>query len=188
MLNGLACRSPKYLKARRLDDLVWGEVADFLLDPEAFAEALDTDGGDTLDADVETLERDLERIGKENERAAHLYTSGRIDDKLFDKLTGRTADRMAALTDRLEGLKRQRRESTDRAGLVDSVRAWAARIGEGIEDLDLEGRKEIARLVLDGVEVDADGGVTVTFRLPVSVGEHVSDVAFTSQSASRSQS
>ena len=159
-----------------------------MTDPEAFAEALDTDGLDTLEADISTLERDLERISTENERAAHLFTSGRIDDKLFDKLTSRTADRYTALTERLAGLKHQRRESVDRAQVVDSITAWAARIADGIEDLDLDGRKEIARLVLDGVEVDAAGSVTVTFRLPVSVGEHVSDVAFTSQSASRSQS
>ena len=141
MLNGLACRSPKYLNAGRLDALVWQEIAEFLTDPEAFAEALDTDGGDTLDADVETLLRDLERYSKENERAAFLFTSGRIDDQIFDKLTSRTADRISALTDRLEGLRKQRRESTDRAGLVDSITAWAARIADGIEDLDLEGRK-----------------------------------------------
>ena len=173
VLNGLACRQPKYLNAGRLDALVWQEIAEFLTDPEAFAEALDTDDGDTTEADIETLERDLERISTENERAAHLYTSGRIDDQIFDKLTSRTTDRMAALTDRLAGLRKQRRESTDRAGLVDSITAWAARIADGIEDLDLEGRKEIARLVLDGVEVSAAGNVTVTFRLPVSVGERV---------------
>ena len=90
----------------------------------------------------------------ETERAAHLYTSGRIDDRMFDKLTNWTADRMDALTQRLAGLKRQRRESADRAGPVDTVTAWAARIVDGIDALDHGGRKEIVRLVLDGVEVD----------------------------------
>ena len=151
---------------------------------------MDTDtSGDTLAADIITLEHDLERISQEDVRAAHLFTTGRIDDALYDKLTGRTADRKGALTDRLDGLKRQRRESTDRAGVLDSVKAWAARIADGIADLDHDGRKEIVRLVVDAVEVDGAGSVTVTFRLPaVSVGEHVLNGAFMAHSARPSQS
>ena len=161
-----------------MDALVWSEVEAFMTDPEAFAEALDTDASsDVLDADIGQLERDLDRINLENERAAHLFTTGRIDDAMYDKLTSRTADRMDALTDRLAGLKRQRRETTDRAGLVDSVTAWAARISDGIEGLDHDGRREIVRLILDGIEIDRAGLVKLTFRLPVLVGEPVTKMA-----------
>ena len=175
---GMDCRKPKYLRADKLDAVVWQETADFLTDPEAFAGALDTyASADVLDADIDQLQRDIDRLSTENERAAHLYTSGRIDDRMFDKLTSRTADRMDALTDRLAGLKRQRRETTDRAGLVDSVTAWAARISDGIEGLDHDGRREIVRLILDGIEIDRAGLVKLTFRLPVLVGEPVTQMS-----------
>ena len=190
VIDGLACRTPKYLRGDRVDALVWSEVEAFMTDPEAFAEALDTDASaDGLDADIGQLERDLDRINLENERAAHLFTTGRIDDAMYDKLTSRTTDRMGALTDRLAGLKGQRRASADRAGLFDSVKAWAARIADGIDALDFDGRREIVRLVVEAVEVTGAGAVTVTFRLPtVSVGERVLNVAFTAHPPGPSQS
>ena len=55
-----------------------------------------------------------------------------------------------------------------RAAIADSITAWAARIGEGLDDLDEEGRREIVRLVLEGVHIDEDGYVRMEVVLAPS--------------------
>ena len=99
MLNeGLKCRERPFIRAERLERLVWGEVKKVLENPDlivAGIEAMDTradEGG--LDEEIAAAERDLRKVQAEEDRAIRLYVSGKITEKQLDHQRRFIAERL----------------------------------------------------------------------------------------------
>ena len=164
--QGSKCRPRPYVNADALEKLVWDEVVECLTDPDSFYQAVDSDDGDdSLTADIDAAERDLGKVQGESARLLRVYVSGLINE---DELTHQRkfiTERLESAKERVEGLRIQQAANEERAGVANTVTAWAARIGEGLDDLDDDGRREVLRLVLESGTIDRNNSVRLHFVL-----------------------
>ena len=69
---------------------MWNEFVTFISDRAAIRVSLDaTTATKAVAEDIEQLGRDQDRINRERERAAWLFSTGRVDVDGFDKLQSR---------------------------------------------------------------------------------------------------
>ena len=67
----------------------------------------------------------------------------------------------------------------EKRALGEHVVEWANRVGDGLDDLPQEKRRDVLRLLLDEVTIDGENNVNFTLAVPteelVSIGSPVSD-------------
>ena len=171
---GRACKGRSYVRADRLEPLVWYEVRDILTDADSFYNAVSGDDEDgSMAADLDAAQRDLAKVDTENNRLTRIYVSGVIPEAEYIHQRKYITERLETAQQRLDDLRAQQSAAHEMAAIADSITAWAQRIGAGLHDLDDGGRREVIRLVLEGVRLEDNGGVRL-------------DVVFTPDSGSES--
>ena len=167
--DGTRCRSTRYIRAEKLEEVVWAEVEALLMDPELLRAALESaKDSDELSDDIAQVRRDISRVDGEIDVLTTLFMTKRIEQARFDRLLGRHTDRLVGLRERLADLEEQRDAAVEVEDSVDAVQAWASEMARKLPGLDATGRREIAQTLISGVTVDRAGHVLATFRLPVS--------------------
>ena len=163
---GLKCRPKPYVDADELEEVIWTEVAECLKDADSFYQVLDSDDGDdSLTADIDAAERDLAKVQDESDRLVRIFVSGIIDEAELKHQRKFITERLESAETRLSGLRSQRVANEERAGVANTVTAWAARIGEGLDDLDDDGRREVLRQVVESVTIDRTNFLRLHFVL-----------------------
>ena len=163
---GLRCREKSYIRADRLEALVWREVKELLADPFVLCDVVDGDDGSAaIDADIAAAESNLAKMVAEEDRIIRLYAMGKLTEPQLERQRRFITDRMESARLVLDDLRKQRAAAIDRVELADSVRAWVTRILEGLDELDDEGRRDLLRLILDGATIDEDGCIRMTVVL-----------------------
>ena len=69
--------------------------------------------------------------------------------------------------------------SAEKRILMENIVTWAEMMGDSLDDLSDEGRREVLELLLDGVSIDRDNNVQITLAVPtedvLSIGSPVSN-------------
>ena len=134
---GVRCRERPFIRAERLEELVWGEVRKVLENPDlivAGIESLNTlAGGGALAEEIAKTERDLQKVQMEEDRAIRLYVSGKITEAQLDHQRRFITERLETLREKLNGY---------RARVVPSGAAGTGRAGDGVGQTD---RRQIGR-------------------------------------------
>ena len=173
--DGTRCRSPRYIRAEKLEEVVWAEVEALLMDPELIRAALESGkDSDELDGDTSQVRRDISRVDGEIDTLTTLFVTKRIDRARFDRLLGRLTDRLVGLRERLTALEVQRDTAAEVENSVDAVQAWASETARKLPGLDAKGKREIAQTLISEVTVDGVGNIVVHLRLPVSLATNES--------------
>ncbi len=176
------------IRAERLEGLVWGEVKRVLDNPDlivAGIEALDSreDGG--LAEEIDTAEHDLQKVQLEEERIIRLFVSGKITEDQMDHQRRYITERLETLRARLDDYRDRETAEKEKRLAMEHVVQWVSRIGDGLDDLPDEGRREVLRLLLDGVTIDGENNVNLTLAIPTE--EFVSIETPTSDSLSKTR-
>ena len=177
----LKCRKRPFFRAERIEQLVWMEVKKVLQNPNlimAGIESLDEQDGDGLAEEVAMTERDLRNVQMEEDRAIRLYVSGKITEDQLDHQRKFITERLENLRVRLDEYRVREASGGEKRALMESVLAWAEKIGEGLDDLPPQQRREVLQLVLDEVTIDRDNSVRIPLAIPVE-----ESVSFASQSS-----
>ncbi len=165
----LRCREKPMIRAERLEELVWNEVRRVLANPELIVAGLesltDSDGGG-LDEERTRLERDLQRVQMEEDRAIRLYVTGKITEGQLDHQRRFITERLERLRADLDACRARESDEADQRLVMEQVLEWAKRAGEGLDGLSDEDRREILNLLLDEGSIDGDNNVTLTLAIP----------------------
>ena len=168
--EGLRCRKRPFIRAERLEGLVWGEVKKMLENPGlivAGIEALDSQAeGGGLAEELAGAERDLQRVQMEEDRAIRLYVSGKITEKQLDHQRRFITERLETLRARLDDHRARESAEAEKLKVMEHVVEWAARAGDRLESLSDEERREVLRLLLDGATIDRHNSVNLTLAIP----------------------
>lgn len=165
----LCTREHSYIRAEGLEELVWGEVRRILQSRELIAGVIrssDADGGDENAEQIEKVKRELRDVHMEDERAIRLFVSGRITERQLDRQRGFIAERQEILCARLDDYRARQATSTEKRLLMESVLEWAARVGEAVDGMSPEERREILRMVVDEIVIDGDDGISIILAIP----------------------
>ncbi len=165
----LRCRERPFIRAERLEELVWGEVRRVLREPELIAAGLavldpDEDGGSAEDA--ARTERELAGVQAEEDRAIRLYVSGKITERQLDHQRRFIGERLERLRARLDEYRASESARAGRRVAVEQVVDWARRAGGGLDGLSDAERREVLDLLLEEATIDGENNVTLTLAIP----------------------
>ncbi len=164
----LRCREHPFIRAERLEELVWGEVRRVLQDPDLIAAglaALDPDE-DTGAEEVARTERELAGVQAEEDRAIRLYVSGKISEEQLDHQRRFIGERLERLRARLDEHRARTSAQAGRRVAVEQVVEWARRAGGGLDGLPDAERREVLDLLLEEATIDGENNVTLTLAIP----------------------
>ena len=176
------CREHTMIRAERLEGLIWGEVKKVMENPDiivAGIESLESQEGEGLDKQIDRTERELQKVQFEEDRAIRLYVSEKITEEQLDRQRKFITERLETLRARLADYRAKETAAIEKRALGEHVVEWANRVGDGLDDLPQEKRREVLRLLLDEVTIDGENNVNLTLAVPteelVSIGSPVSD-------------
>ena len=179
MTEGLRCRERPYIRAERLEGLVWSEVKKMLENPDlivASIEAVDAqaEGGGLAD-DIAKAERDLQKVQMEEDRAIRLFVSGKITEKQLDHQRKFITERLETLRKVLDDHRARESAQAGKRALAEHVVEWSRRASGKLDSLSDKGRREVLELLLDGATIDRNNKVNLTLAIPtedvVSIAE-----------------
>ena len=171
MLNeGLRRREHPLIRAKRLEELVWGEVKTMLENPGLIVAGIESlnsqaDGGG-LAEEISRAERNLRKVQTEEDRAIRLYVSGKIAEAQLDHQRKFITERLETLREKLNGHRARESAQAEKRALGEHVVEWARRAGDRLDGLPQEKLREVLRLLLDGATIDEHNRVNLTLAIP----------------------
>ena len=120
----LECRRPSFIKAERLEELVWNEVKRMVQHPGlivAGIESLNTPEDDGWEKEIAGAERDLNRVQAEEDRAIRLYVSGKIIEAQLDHQCKFITERLETLRTELDDYRAQQRAMAEKRVLMENI-------------------------------------------------------------------
>ena len=163
------CREHPFIRAERLEGLVWGEVKRVLQNPEVIVTGIDSlnvqeDGG--LAEELAEAERELREVQMEDDRCIRLYVSGKITEDQLDLQRKFITERLESLSTRVGDYRAREATGTEQRALARRVAEWARTFGKGLEGLNSEERREILLLLVDRVIIDRHDSVSISLAIP----------------------
>ena len=168
--DGVKCREHPYIRAERLEALVWGEVKKVLENPGVIVagiEAMDSraDNGELVE-EIAIAERELHKVQMEEDRAIRLYVSGKITEKQLDRQRKFITERLETLRLKLDDYRAREMAEAEKRALGEHIVEWAQRVSGRLDDLGDDERREVLRLLLDGATIDGSNNVDLTLAIP----------------------
>ena len=175
MCNGmqsmrLRCREHPYIRAERLEEPVWREVKRVIQNPDlivAGIDTLDTQGSSSMEEEIAQAERDLRSIQMEEDRAIRLFVSGKITEAQLDIQRKFITERLESARAKLDDYRVREASGAEKRRLMETFLAQARSVGQGIDELTDEQRKETLQMVLEQVVIDKHNNVDITLAIPI---------------------
>ena len=123
-------------------------------------------GDDGAAEEVARTERELAGVQMEEDRAIRLYVSGKITERQLDHQRRFIGERLERLRARLDECRARESAEADQRVVLEQVEEWARRVGEGLEGLPDEERREVLNLLLDEATIDGQNRVALTLTIP----------------------
>ena len=177
------CREHTMIRAERLEELVWTEVKNVLAKPALIVAGIESLGekaeDDGLTEEIRNAEKELEKVQLEEDRAIRLYVSGKITEAQLDQQRKFITERLESARRKLDDCRARESAQAGQAELAERVMEWAEMMGDGLDDLPQEKRREVLRLLLDEVTINRENNLTFTLAIPTedleSIAPPVSD-------------
>ena len=175
MCNGmqsmrLRCRERPYIRAERLEEPIWREVKRVIQNPDlivAGIDTLDTRGSSSMEEEIAQAERDLRSIQMEEDRAVRLFVSGKITEAQLDVQRKFITERLESARAKLDDYRVREASGAEKRRLMETFLARARSVGQGIDELTDEQRKETLRMVVEQVVIDKHNNVDITLAIPI---------------------
>ena len=137
--------------------------------PDLIVAGIDTlasQEGGGLEEKIAQAERDLWSIQMEEDRAIRLFVSGKITESELDLQRRFITERLESARAKLDEYLAREVNGSEKRRLMEAVLAWAREVGQGLDDLTPEQRKEILQMILEEVIVHRDNNVDITLAIP----------------------
>ena len=102
----------------------------------------------------------------EEERVIRLFVSGKINEEQMDHQRKYITGRLETLRARLDDYRDRETLDVEKRGIMENLVQWAGEFDEGLDDLPDKKRREVLRLLLDGVTIDGENNVNRTLAMP----------------------
>ena len=168
----LRCRERPYIRAERIEEIVWSEVSRVLQNPDlivAGMESLHAQDSGGLDEEIGKAERQLRSVQMEEDRAIRLYVSGKITEDQLDHQRKFITGQLEILRNQLDDLRARAANGAEKQATMEAVLAWAGEVGDGLDEMTPEQRKAVLQLVLENAIIDKHNQVRINLAIPAEV-------------------
>ena len=166
----LHCRERPSIRAERLEGPIWSEVKRVIQNPDLIVAGIDTfdaQGGGSLEDEIAQAQRDLRSIQMEEDRAIRLFVSAKITEAQLDLQRKFITERLESARAKLDDYLARESSGAEKRRLMETVLAWARNVGQGIDELTDEERKEILQIIVEKVVIDRENNVDITLIIPI---------------------
>ena len=166
----LHCRERPSIRAERLEGPIWSEVKRVIQNPDLIVAGIDTfdaQGGGSLEDEIAQAQRDLRSIQMEEDRAIRLFVSAKITEAQLDLQRKFITERLESARAKLDDYLARESSGAEKRRLMETVLAWARNVGQGIDELTDEERKEILQIIVEKVVIDSENNVDITLIIPI---------------------
>jgi hypothetical protein len=180
--HGERCPS-KAVRGEALEEMVWGDVLEFLRKPSVVIERLQARMRD--DANDTSKDRDrlrrlrglLEAKGEERNKVVGLYRRGRLNDAELDQQVEEIDKDAAGLAAQIEELEAKLSGTESNGAVLEGAEDLLTRLRKRLDQpLTFERKRQLVELLVGGIRIETirDGAkrenvVTVTYRFPSAV-------------------
>ena len=126
-----------------------------------------TQGSGGLEEEVAQAKRDLRSIQMEEDRAIRLFGSGKIAEAQLDLQRRFITERLESARAKLDEYRARDASGAEKRRLMETNLARAQNVGQGIDELTDEQRKEILPMVVEEVVINSDNNVDITLAIPI---------------------
>jgi site-specific DNA recombinase len=167
----------RFIPAQQLDELVWQDLCEILMNPESITHALErAQGGcwlpQELQARRENLRRACVQIEQQLNRLTEAYLGGIIPLVEYERRRSELEQRIAGLDAQANTLAVQTDRQKELVGLTESVTDFCKRVQQGLANATFEQKRQLVELLIDRVVVTNDE-VEIRYVIPTSPnGEH----------------
>jgi site-specific DNA recombinase len=168
----------RYIPASQLDELVWNDLCQILIQPEIITTALQRARGgcwlpQELQARRENLRRGQVAWQTQLDRLTEAYLNGILPLAEYQRRRTDLESKRQGLADLEKQLTRQVDQRNEMAGLAASIEDFCQRVQVGLENANFEQKRKLVELLIDRVVVK-DGDVEIRYVIPTSpTGERV---------------
>ena len=166
----LRCRERPSIRAERLEGPIWSEVKRVIQNPDLIVAGIDTfdaQGGVSLEEAIAQAEQDLRSIQMEEDRAIRLFVSAKITEAQLDLQRKFITERLESARAKLDDYLARESSGAEKRRLMETVLSWARNVGQGIDELTDEERKEILQIIVEKVVIDRENNVDITLIIPI---------------------
>ena len=166
----LHCRERPSIRAERLEGPIWSEVKRVIQNPGLIVAGIDTfdaQGGGSLEDEIAQAQRHLRSIQMEEDRAIRLFVSAKITEAQLDLQRKFITERLESARAKLDDYLARESSGAEKRRLMETVLAWARNVGQGIDELTDEERKEILQIIVEKVVIDSENNVDITLIIPI---------------------
>ena len=103
----------------------------------------------------------------EEDRAIRLFVSGKITETKLDHQRRFITERLESARARLDDYRAQEASEAEKRRLMEAVLAWAREVGQGLDELTPEQRREILQMIVEQIVIDRDNNVDITLAIPI---------------------
>ena len=156
----------KQVRTDKLDEAVWNDVCELLRNPGLLREEYErrlTSSGEPSSGRT-SLTKQVEQSRRTVNRLIDVYSDGVISRDEFDPRIERARTQ---LTQREEALAQTHAEAAEREALKENLQCletFASQIEGGLADADWNTRREILRIAIDHIQVEA-AQIRITYRI-----------------------
>ena len=114
-----------------------------------------------------------------------IEVSGKITETQLDHQRRFITERLESARAKLDDYRAQEASGAEKRRLMEAVLAWAREVGQGLDELTPEQRREILQMIVEQIVIDRDNNVDITLAIPIDEDSPGSDsVAIASESSS----
>ena len=163
------CREHPFIRAEKLEDLVWNEVRRFLSEPDLLLRGIDALRGQEDEATTEGLakaEKALNSVQEEEDRAIRLYVGGKITESQLDRQRRFITERLEHYQSVVDDYRAQAAAGAERRAQVNMAIDWIKQMRQGVDALTPEQRRELLLVLVERATIDRNDNVDITVAIP----------------------
>ena len=103
----------------------------------------------------------------EEDRAIRPYVSGKITEDQLDLQRKFIIERLESHRAKVDDYRAREARGARKRELTEAILALARDLGEGLDELSPEQRKEVLKTVVDEVAVDRENNLDITLAIPI---------------------
>ncbi|MEM8715497.1 MAG: recombinase family protein [Cyanobacteria bacterium P01_G01_bin.4] len=155
------------VRTDRLEQAVWVQVQALLEDPQRLEQEYQRRSqvpSSTQQQTIVSLEAQIAKLRRGIGRLIDSYAEGLIDKPEFDPRIRRLKERVANLETQVQSLHDEEKLHQELRLIIGRVEEFAAKVKEGLEQVDWQAQREIIRTLVKRIEIDHEQ-VNVVFRV-----------------------
>ena len=162
----------KQLRTDRLEQAVWQQIRQLLEDPQRLAQEyrrrLDSLQATPGEAEAGVVEKQIAKLNQGITRLIDGYAEGYLDKAEIEPRIRRFKERIQTLEAQAQQCRDQAQQQSDLQLVIGRVEQFSAKVKNGLEQLDWQGRRELIRTLIKRVEIDQQR-INVVLRIGDSV-------------------